>query len=89
MKLERFLGQAGLSDQQFADLLNVDTSTVNRVRSGARTASLALALQIEAASNGQVRAEELPLTPRTQKALAGLRARAVQQEPEAAGESAA
>ena len=49
-------------------------STINRLRNKRRKAGLALALRIEAATDGQVRAEDLPMTRKTRESLRILRA---------------
>ena len=59
--------------------------TVNRVRNGTRTAGLVLALAIEAVTDGEVKAEELPLSKRTRQAIK--RIRSLSQE-NTAGEAA-
>jgi len=76
-----------------------DPSTISRLsrsdtfkgeRQQLRTASLALALAIEAATGGLVRAEELPITARTRATLKTLRtSQANQSPPEAAAPEAA
>lgn len=48
-------------------------STILRIRKRQRRASLALALAIERASNGEIKAESLPLSRSSRAALAQLR----------------
>jgi hypothetical protein len=51
--------------------------SINRIKRGNGTASLALALEIEDVLEGKVRAEELPVSPRSRIALKGIRRRAM------------
>jgi len=78
MKLERYLAARGMTDGQLAALAGCTPATICRLRGKdpLRTASLALSLAIERATRGEVRAEDLPLTPGTRRALALLRASA-------------
>ncbi len=71
--LDRFLRDADLTQGQFADMVGIDASMVTRLISGERKASLSMALEIERVTNGQVSAIDLPLAPKTRKALLGLR----------------
>jgi hypothetical protein len=76
VKLERFLAESGMRDGQLAAQVGSDTSTINRLKGPKplRTASLALALQIEIATRGKVSAEELPLSRKTRRVLTLIRA---------------
>ncbi len=75
MKLDRWLSRPGRTEEQFAaelrkcGLRKTNQSTLNRIRNGDRQASLSLALAIEAVTRGEVRAEELPLSAATRRAL--------------------
>lgn len=73
MKLERFLKDAQLTDGQFAELLGVDASMVNRLKSGQRKASLVLVLAIERVTEGRVTAADLPVATKTRRALSAMR----------------
>jgi len=80
VKLDRLLSQPGWTEERLVaavrrgGLRKTSQSTVNRLRNGKRVAGLALALAIEAATGGQVKAEELPISRRTRSALRGVRA---------------
>jgi DNA-binding transcriptional regulator YdaS (Cro superfamily) len=83
MDLDRWLSQDGRPGEEvFARRAKTTQSTVNRLRNRKLRASLVLALRIEEATNGQVRAEDLPLTPRTRAALRSLRSRHAPPDPE-------
>lgn len=69
MKLDKWMERYDHTDESAATVLGCDRSTVTRLRTEARNASLALALGIEASTGGEVRAEELPLTEETRAAL--------------------
>jgi len=51
----------------------VDRSSINKVRHGARYVGLGFAFKIEKATNGEVRAEDLPLSPSARDSLAAYR----------------
>jgi len=69
MKLRRFLAESPLTQAALASRAGLDQSTVSRIAAGKKNASLAVALKIEQASGGLVRAEELPISQATRKAL--------------------
>ncbi|OFW99267.1 MAG: hypothetical protein A3E78_11820 [Alphaproteobacteria bacterium RIFCSPHIGHO2_12_FULL_63_12] len=73
MTLTQYEKVNGKSDVQVAEKCGLATSTINRLRRRRMHASLELSLQIERGLDGDVRAEELPLTPETRAALAALR----------------
>ena len=76
MDLDRWLSQDGRpGEDAFAKRARTTQSTVNRLRNRKLKAGLVLALRIEEATDGQVRAEDLPLAPRTRAALRMLRSR--------------
>ena len=54
-------------------LYKTNQSTINRLRKRTRCASLELALAIEAVTNGAVRAEVIPLSSDTRRALKRIR----------------
>ena len=78
MQLDRYLARAGMTETQLATLAGCTQGTISRLIGAVpvRTASMALALAIERAPRGEVRAEALPLTTSTRRALALLRASA-------------
>jgi transcriptional regulator with XRE-family HTH domain len=53
--LEQFMRAKGLTDETVADAVGVSRPYLTRLRQGKRSPSLALALKIEAWSEGQVR----------------------------------
>jgi len=71
--LERFFTESGWTEEQLAAAARIDQSTVNRIRRRVRKVSVGLALRIEAATGGRVRADELPMTKGTQQALSVVR----------------
>jgi len=73
MDLDRWLTEDGRSEGKLARLARTTQPTVNRLRNRKLKAGLVLALRIESATDGQVRAEDLPLAPRTRAALRMLR----------------
>lgn len=76
MNLDKLLSQPDWTEERLAELVRraglrrTNQSTINRLRNRKRTAGLELALAIEAATEGQVTAEDVPLSRR---ARAGLR----------------
>lgn len=70
MKLSEFLAMNGWSQVQLAERVGCDPATVCRTVAGEVTISLGLALKIQAATEGQVRAEDLPISVRSREALA-------------------
>ena len=107
MRLDEYLSRNDLSDKDLAERVRrllprgarTNFSTINRLRRGSRRkqqrcASPTLALAIERATDGDVKAEELPLTNESKRLLRQLRAASetpaiVGTEPTPAGESAA
>ena len=79
MKLDKLLRLEGWTEEKLAaeirrgGLSGTSQSTINRLRRKTRRASLELSLAIEAATGGLVRAEHLPLSRRTRRALRGVR----------------
>ena len=57
--LARYLAQAGLSPAQFGALVGAHRTQINRIATGERGASGLLALAIEKATNGSVRAADV------------------------------
>lgn len=74
MTLDRFFAESGWTEERLASEAGADQSMINRLRTGARKASLPLALRIEKATSGKVRAEEIPMKRASRAALSGLRA---------------
>ena len=72
MELASYLSERDLSDTTFAKAVGSDQGSISRARRGERV-GLGLALRIEHATSGLVRAEDLPLTRASRKALRGLR----------------
>ena len=107
MRLDEYLHRNDLRDAAFAKKVRAflprgartNFSTINRLRRDAkrkqqRCASPTLALAIEHATGGEVKAEELPLTNASKRLLRALRAAAgtlpaAQPEPTPAGDAAA
>ena len=79
MNLDRLLSREEWTEERLAaavrklGLSGTNQSTINRLRQKTRRASLELSLAIEAACGGLVRAEDLPLSKRTRRALKGVR----------------
>lgn len=86
MRLEKFLDQPDQTPAELVERIRrhlprgtkTSTSTLSRLKrvpgqKQFRTASLTLALAIEKATDGQVRAEDLPLTSETKRLLRHLR----------------
>lgn len=63
----------GLSEAALAKRTGLSVPTINRIKRRKRTAGLRTALSIEAATDGAVRAEDLPLTDDTRAVLSRLR----------------
>jgi len=75
MTLDRLLKEPDWTEERLALAVGVDQSTVNRLRRRGRKASLGLALRIEEATAGIVRAEEVPMSRAARRDLARLRTR--------------
>lgn len=80
VRLGAYLREQRLTEEAFAELVQTDQGSINRARRGIR-ASLQLAISIERATNGTVRAEELPLTKSSRRALRALRATELSSKP--------
>ena len=72
--LTSYLFKHGLTEVEFAERCGVDQPTINRIRSGARKSSLAVALRIEQVTGGEVTADELPMTDWSRRMVRALRA---------------
>ncbi len=75
MTLDRLLKEPDWTEERLAAAVGVDQSTVNRLRRRQRRAGLGLALRIEAATGGLVRAEDLPMSKEARRDLAQVRER--------------
>ena len=75
VKLDRFFEETGWAEEQLAAAVRVRQSMINRLRRAKRQASLELALRIEDATGGRVRAEEVPMAKATRQSLRTIRAR--------------
>jgi transcriptional regulator with XRE-family HTH domain len=73
MKLRRWRAALGLTMMDGAKTLRLDQGTLSRLEAGKRRASLSLLLQIERLTDGQVRAEDVPMSRDTRRALGHLR----------------
>lgn len=54
MKLEEFLSERSMTDEQFSKLIGVDRSMVTKIKLGKASPSLAKARAIEIATEGRV-----------------------------------
>lgn len=61
MNLDRYLTRE--SEKKLAKRVGTSISTINRLKNGKKRASVAKALSIEMASDGRVRAEDVPMSP--------------------------
>ena len=76
MKLKRWLDTAGWGSQtRMAEALDVGCTTISQIANGNENSGIALALEIEAYTGGEVTAEEIHLSPRGKRALQALRVR--------------
>lgn len=75
MQILTLLNRTDWTQDALADAVGVDQSTISRVAYRKRNASLQLALQIEAATEGKVKAEDVPMSRRARRALRDLRKR--------------
>ena len=76
VRLETFLRKRRWTYEMLAEELRVNRSTIHRLLTGKKTqrnASLALAIGIERATGGVVRAEDVPLSKRSRAALREMR----------------
>ena len=62
MKLDHFLRNSDWSEDKLGAEVGVAGSTISRIRTGARDASLALAIAIELVTDREVLVEDLPLS---------------------------
>lgn len=69
MDLSTFLRSQGLTQEDFAKRIGCRQATVSRILSGKSMVSLHLALQIQKATDGQVMAEDLPISSSNRKVL--------------------
>ena len=69
MLLDAYLRREKLTELQLARRAGIHSATVNRARNEARPLGIGLALKIEQATNGEVRAEELQLSATAREAL--------------------
>lgn len=69
MKLSDFLIDKGWTQVQLAEKVGCDPATVCRAVAEQGTISLGLALRFQAATDGAVRAEDLPISQRSREAL--------------------
>lgn len=89
MTLDRYLSGDDVSEQALAEAARrhlpagtkTNQSTINRIRHRERTAGLALALAIERATDGKVRAESLKLSPEDRRLLREVRSGCFQAVP--------
>ena len=75
MRLDKFLTESGFSRRGFAVKSKVSEATLSRIVNGKMDIGLAAAFQIEEASAGMVKAEDLPLSRSSRTALKALRGR--------------
>ena len=88
MKLDQLFEKGGWTEHKLAVLAGTGQPTINRLRRGDRTASLGLAFRIERATDGQVRAEDVPLSKKSRRDLRLLRKSFQGSPPSDAGEAA-
>ena len=69
MTLDRFLAESRFTQVTLATKAGLHQSTVSRLAAGRMNASISVALRIEQASSGIVRAEHLPMSPGTRASL--------------------
>ena len=62
MKLSRLFVETEWTEEKLAAAVGVSQPTINKLRHEKRSASLGLALRIERATEGLVRADDLPLS---------------------------
>lgn len=70
MRLSELFETTDWTEEDLASEVGVDQSTINRLRNERRTASLGLAVRIERATKGAVRAKDLPLSEQAVRDLA-------------------
>lgn len=70
MKLSDWLRKQGWTQEQLAQHVGCEQATVSRIAAGKVSISLALALKIQQVTDGQVMAEDLPISERSREALA-------------------
>jgi DNA-binding transcriptional regulator YdaS (Cro superfamily) len=86
VKLETYLRRERLTDTAFARRVGASHATIQRLQIAgieARTASLDMALRIEKATQGAVKAEELPISKASRRVLKALRSAALPAAPDA------
>ena len=77
VKLDRLFLRTEWTEERLARAALMDQSTVNRLRRNKRVAGLGLALRIESATGGLVKAEHVPMSPSSRRDLRAIRACAV------------
>ena len=73
MKLEKLFEFTNWTETQLAQAVGVSQPMINKLRRKNCTASIGLALRIEKATLGKVKAEDVPLGARGKKDLAMIR----------------
>ena len=84
VRLSEFLITPDWTQDRLASEARTTQGTISHLCAGTRKASLALALRIERATGGQVRAEDVPMTRRARVDLRELRASALRDRGEGA-----
>lgn len=83
MTLDRLFETTDWTEERLAKAAKVGQPTINRLRNQKRTASLGLALRIEEATGGKVRAQDLPLSKQATRDLKMVRGPGASRRPAA------
>ena len=73
VKLERLFRTTDWAEGRLARAAEANQSTINRLRRNKRLAGLGLALRIERATDGLVRAEDVPMSTASRRDLLAIR----------------